>query len=137
MKIGIVGAALLAVALTALGSSAQAEYSPFGCACLHNQTQHVVKFRYKWGEGDWKHDFLRAGHHEPICWRYADGSTHSPPLSFQIDVDLTGSSAWTTYNLPRLQSRHNSCEAVARQAHYDISYRPNTNRQFLHMTHRE
>jgi len=44
--------------------------------------------------------------------------------------------AWTTYALPRVQSATNKCEAVANKFHHDINYKPNTNRQFLHMTHR-
>jgi hypothetical protein len=118
-----------------MATSVQAE-GRFGCACLHNKTEHRIKFRYKWGNKDWTDDFLRSGNQETLCWRYAEGSTSSPELTFQIDVDLTGGTAWTTYALPRVQSHHNSCEAVARNFHYDVGYRPNTNRQFLHMTHR-
>ena len=111
--------------------------APFGCACLHNDTKVVVKFRYKWGDGQWTSDYLRAGYQETLCWRYTGGSASSPPLGFQIDVDLTNGAAWTTYNLPRGQSQTNKCDAVPRQFHYDISYRPNTNNQFVQMTHRK
>ena len=56
----------------------------------------------------------------------------------RIDIaGAAGGTAWTTYNLLRVQSQANGCEAIGRQFHYDISYRPNTNRQHLHMTHRE
>ena len=56
----------------------------------------------------------------------------------RIDIaGAAGGTAWTTCNLLRMQSQANGCEAIGRQFHYDISYRPNTNRQHLHMTHRE
>ena len=131
------GGMLLGLGLTLETRPAAAQAPPYGCGCLHNNTQHTVKFRYKWGDGEWKNDYLRSGNQQTLCWRYEQGSTVSPTLAFQLDVDLTAGSAWTTFNLPRVQSRTNSCEAVSRQYHYDISYRPNTNRQFLQMTHRQ
>ncbi len=73
--------------------------SAYGCACLHNKTQIAVSYRLKWGDNPWKEDALRAGYQQAICWRYAQGSTSSPPLSFQLDVDLSGGKAWTTYDL--------------------------------------
>jgi hypothetical protein len=118
-----------------LAGEAQAQ-APYGCACLHNKSEHMVKFRYRWGDGEWKNDHLRSGYQETLCWRYAAGSTSSPNLTFQIDVDLSGGTAWTTYALPRVQASTNSCEAVAHNFHYDISYKPNTNRQYLTMTRR-
>jgi hypothetical protein len=136
MRATILVCALAAGAASVTLSDARAEGEPYGCACLHNKTQHVVKFRYKWGNGDWKSDHLRAGFQETLCWRYGSGPSTSPPLSFQIDVDLTNGAAWTTYNLPRVQSQTNRCESVGQKFHYDIDYRPNTNRQYLHMTHR-
>ena len=129
------------MALCAMGfgpmtaAPAQAE-ARFGCACLHNKTEHRINFRYKWGNKDWTADYLRSGNQETLCWRYAEGSTSSPELTFQIDVDLTGGAAWTTYALPRVQANSNSCEAVAHNFHYDVSYKPNTNRQYLYMTRR-
>ncbi len=123
----------LVVAAEAAPAAAQA---PFGCACLHNNTKGIVSFRYKWGDAQWKNDTLRAGYQETLCWRYADRAT-SPNLTFQIDVDLTKGAAWTTFNLPRVQAQSTKCESVAKQYHYDISYRPNTNGQFLQMTHRQ
>jgi len=136
MKTTLFVSSLVVAAASAPLFDARAEGEPYGCACLHNKTQAVVKFRYKWGDGEWKHDHLRAGYQETLCWKYASGSTSSPSLSFQIDVDLTNGSAWTTYNLPRVQSPTNRCESVSRPFHYDIDYRANTNRQYLHMTHR-
>lgn len=128
---------LLATAAASVPAfESRAEGEPFGCACLHNKTQSLVSFRYKWGEGEWKKDTLQAGYQQTLCWKYAAGSSTSPPLSFQVDVDLTKGAAWTTYNLPRVQSATNRCESVSNKYHYDIDYRPNTNRQFLHMTHR-
>ena len=110
--------------------------APYGCACLHNKTESTVKFRYKWGNTEWKDDYLRAGYQQTMCWRYAQGSTTSPPLAFQFDVDLTKGAAWTTYDLPRVQANGNKCEDVAQKFHYDVNYRPNTNKQFLTVTHR-
>ena len=132
--------ALLAVCVFSFVAAAAAPaeaQAPFGCACLHNNTKGLVKFRYKWGDNQWTNDTLRAGYQQTLCWRYAAGSTASPTLTFQIDVDLSAGSAWTTFNLPRVQAQSNTCEAVSRQYHYDISYKPNTNSQFLQMTHRQ
>ena len=90
-------AAFIMLALGLLGGSVQAQSALFGCACLHNNTQHTMKFRYKWSDGEWTNDYLRSGNHETLYWRYAAGSTASPNLTFQIDVDLSGGVAWTTY----------------------------------------
>ena len=119
----------------AFGLPAQAE-SPYGCACLHNKTDRPVNFRYKWGDGEWKPDYLRSGYQETLCWRFASGSNSTPKLSFQIDVDLSGGTAWTTFNLPLVQSQTNRCESVSTKFHYDINYKANTNKQYLTMTHR-
>jgi hypothetical protein len=116
-------------------AAAQAQM-PYGCACLHNNTQSPVSFRYHWGKNEWKSETLRPNYQEALCWRYAQGSTSSPELTFQIDVDLSNGKAWTTYDLPRVQSARNSCEVVGKHYHYDIGYKANTNKQYLIMTRR-
>ena len=50
--------------------------------------------------------------------------------------NTTHVSAWTTFNLPRLQVTAATCEATPEAAHYDVSYKPNTNSQFIQVTHR-
>jgi hypothetical protein len=115
---------------------AQNNFGPaYGCACLHNKTQNTVNFRYKWGERNWVNDYLQKGNQQTLCWNYGSDGPTSPPLTFQIDVDTGGGAAWTTYNLPRVQSTSNKCATVASNFHYDISVRPN-NPSFLQVTRR-
>ena len=53
MKLGFW--AIMSIALASAGaSSAAAQQTTHGCACLHNQTQAQISYRYKWGEGEWK-----------------------------------------------------------------------------------
>jgi hypothetical protein len=124
------------LALDGSVSAASAENYPYGCACFHNKTGVDIKYRYKWGGGDWKNMSLSAGYQRPLCWRYAQGSHSSPDLLFELDVDMSKGSAWTKYDIKRLQVSDNTCSAVGHEAQYDIDYRPNTNRSFIHVTHR-
>jgi hypothetical protein len=103
---------------------------------LHNKTGVDIKYRYKWGDGEWKQVTLPAGYQQPLCWRYAQGSHSSPELLFELDVDMSKGSAWATYDIKRLQASDNNCSVIGQDAHYDIDYRPDTNRGFIQVTHR-
>lgn len=111
--------------------------NPFGCACLHNNTNRDISYRYHWGDNQWKNYTLKANYQQWLCWKYAPGSSSSPPLQFQIDVDLSNATAWTTYDIPRVQSRAQDCNAFGPKGHYDIGFRPNTNNSFVHITRRQ
>ena len=50
---------------------------------------------------------------------------------------MTSGSAWTTYAITRVQSPAAHCNSVPKNGHYDISYRPNTNNGFIHVTRRQ
>lgn len=102
-----------------------------GCACLHNETGQTVNFRYHWGTRDWKSVNMGAGYQYAICWRYGDGSRSSPDLQFELDVDLTKSNSWTTYNIKRIQTAGSTCNVVPADAHFTVKFRPNTNNQFI------
>ena len=123
------------LALDGIVSPAWAD-NPFGCACFHNKTGVDIKYRYRWGDGDWEHVTLRAGYQRPLCWRYAQGSHSSPDLLFELDVDMSKGSAWAKYDIKRLQASASNCGAVGHEAHYDIDYRANTNRNYIAVTHR-
>ena len=117
-------------------SGAEAQNTTHGCACIHNKTKATISYRYKWGEQAWQNVKLQPAYQSSVCWRYADANKGSPALTFQLDVDMTQGSAWTTFNLPRIQATAATCEATPKGAHYDISYRPNTNNQYIQVTHR-
>jgi hypothetical protein len=117
-------------------AGAQAQNTTHGCACIHNNTKANINFRYKWGDQPWKPGNLKPTYQYWICWKYADQAKSSPPLTFQLDVDMTKGNAWTTFNLPRMQATAAHCNATPQKAHYDINYRPNTNNQFIQVTHR-
>lgn len=53
MKFGLMAMAAIAVACADVRPAA-AQQTTHGCACLHNQTQAQISYRYKWGEGEWK-----------------------------------------------------------------------------------
>lgn len=132
--VAVLAALVLAVGFGTAG--AQAQNTTHGCACIHNNTKATISYRYKWGEQQWQNFKLQPGYQNWICWKYADAAKSSPALGFQLDVDMTKGNAWTTFNLPRMQATAASCAATPKAAHYDISYRPNTNNQFIQVTHR-
>ena len=66
MKLGVVAIAMVALA-SAGARPAAAQQTTHGCACLHNQTQVPISYRYKWGEGEWKTMKLQAGYRN---WSY-------------------------------------------------------------------
>ena len=117
-------------------SGAEAQNTTHGCACVVNKTQGTINYRFKWGEQAWQNRTLQPAYQTSICWPYADAAKSSPALTFQLDVDMTKGSAWTTFNLPRMQATAASCPATPNAAHYDISYKPNTNNQYIQVTHR-
>ncbi len=136
--LALVGKSAMAGALVlGLGvSGAEAQDTVAGCACVHNKTNVTISYRHKWEEKAWHVVKLQPNNQQAICWGYAVGSKYSPELTFQLDVDMTKGNAWTTFNLPRMQSTDRTCEATPRRAHYDITYRSNTNNQFIEVTHR-
>ncbi|MDI1284594.1 MAG: hypothetical protein PSV46_09365 [Reyranella sp.] len=121
LKIALAAAVLLAGFGT---SRAEAQNTTHGCACIHNNTKATISYRYKWGEQAWQNFKLQPAYQNWICWKYADSAKSSPALTFQLDVDMTKGSAWTTFNLPRMQATASTCEATPKGAHYDNSYRP-------------
>lgn len=134
-------AAAVAVALVGVGGAsfsrpAAAQQITHGCACLHNQTQAQISYRYKWGDGEWKTTSLRPGYQTALCWQYANAQRSSPDLVFELDVDMSKGSAWTKYAIARVQTAGNSCAQVGNGGHYNVSYRPNTNNGFIHITKR-
>ena len=131
------GAPIAAAMLLAVGSTtAAAQEKTHGCACLHNDTAATINFRYKWGEGQWHSVKLQPRFEDAICWKYDNAQKSSPNLTFQLDVDLTKGSAWTTYAISRVQTAGAQCSVVGKGGHYDISYRPNTNNAFIQVMHR-
>ena len=70
-----------------------------------------------------------------MCWKYGSAKT-SPDLTFQLDIDLAAGSAWTVYEIARVPTTREHCDAVGKGGHYNISYRPNTNNAFIQVTKR-
>ena len=79
---------------------------------------------------------LKPGYKNWICWQYQNAQKSSPNLLFQLDVDMSQGSAWTTYTIARVQTVGASCDAVGSGGHYNVSYRPNTNNGFIQVTKR-
>jgi hypothetical protein len=102
-----------------------------GCSCVHNETGQQVNFRYHFGDGNWKVVNLQPRYNDAICWRYTDPTRSSPPLQFQIDVDMTNGNAWKVYTLIRVQTQGSTCAVVPQNGQYTIKYRPGTNNQFV------
>ncbi|MBM3528825.1 MAG: hypothetical protein FJX62_12105 [Alphaproteobacteria bacterium] len=102
-----------------------------GCACLHNETNRAVNFRYRWGSGEWKVVNMKPDFQYAFCWKYAEGSKSSPDLKFELDVDMTKGSAWRTYDIDRMQTPGSTCNLVPAKAHFDVKYRPKTDNQFI------
>jgi hypothetical protein len=94
-----------------------------------------VKFRYKWGDGEWRNVAAKPNFKNWMCWKYGEAKK-SPDLTFQLDVDLTDGNAWTVYRIARVQTKRQHCDAVGKGGHYNISYRPNTNHTFIQVTKR-
>jgi hypothetical protein len=109
----------------------QGSQNTHGCACLHNETQRTVNFRYHWGTNSWKPVRMQAGFQYAICWRYPGGSHSSPALQFELDVDMTKGNAWTTYDIGRIQTPGSTCRAVPAGGHYTVRFRPGTGNQFI------
>jgi hypothetical protein len=123
-----------AVALGSAGGPATAQQTTHGCACFNNKTESTISFRYKWGDGEWQNVQMKPKFRNWICWTYADAQKSSPNLTFQLDVDMTKGSAWTTYAIARVQTADAHCNAVGKGGHYNVSYRPNTNNAFIQVT---
>ncbi|MCW5748750.1 MAG: hypothetical protein KIT36_21355 [Alphaproteobacteria bacterium] len=121
------GAGMAVVAMT-LFAAAPAMAQNYGCACLHNRTGVQINFRYRWGDGEWKVVRLPANYNDALCWNYGGGPPRSPPLTFQLDTDMTGGTSWSTYTVNRVQSPGSVCSQVPSNGHYDINYRAGTNR---------
>lgn len=125
-------AALGALTFTTAASFATPSLAQnYGCACLHNRTGVQINFRYKWGDGAWKVVNLPANYNDALCWNYGGGQRSSPPLSFQLDVDMTSGNAWATYSVQRVQSPGNTCSQIPANGHYDINYRAGSNRSLI------
>lgn len=127
---------MAAMLLAVGGTAATAQEKTHGCACLHNGAAATINFRYKWGEGQWHSVTLQPRFEDAICWRYDNAQKSSPNLTFQLDVDMTKGSAWTTYAISRVQTAGAQCNVVGKGGHYDVSYRPNSNNGFIQVTHR-
>ncbi len=135
MKVGSMAVATIAL-LAMDARPALAQQTTHGCACLHNETPVPISYRYKWGDGEWQTRQLQKGYQTAICWPYKDAQKSSPNLLFQLDVDMSKGSAWTTYAIARVQTAGNACGNVGGGGHYNVSYRPNTNNTFIHITKR-
>jgi hypothetical protein len=103
----------------------------FGCSCLNNETNATINFRWHFANRPMRTASVRPKGRYWICWDYGSGPRTSPPLNFQLDVDMSRGNAWTTYALHRVQSRAQSCSAVGRLGQYGVRYRANTDRQFI------
>ncbi|APV51009.1 hypothetical protein BWI17_15735 [Betaproteobacteria bacterium GR16-43] len=93
----------------------------YGCACLHNNIQSTIKYRFRWGDRDWRPVTLAPGAAEYMCWAYKD-APKSPELQFQLDTDLSSEAVWKTFSIKRAQSKEASCSATPKSAHYHVGY---------------
>ena len=136
MKIGWAMPALASAIAIAWATPGAAQQTTHGCACFHNKTTATINYRYRWGDGQWQTYQLRPNYENWICWKYDNAQKSSPNLTFQLDVDMSKGSAWTTYAITRVQTTAAHCNAVGQGGHYDVSYRPNTNNSFIQVTRR-
>lgn len=129
--------ALATMCLVALVLPAAAQETKHGCVCVHNKTKANAAYRYQWGDGgQWRNVKLEPNYQAWICWNYEGQQKASPTLTFQIDADVSGKEAWTSYVLPRVQSEIAHCNNVGKEGHYDIIYRPNSNDTLLQVVKR-
>jgi hypothetical protein len=134
-RIGILGISTMMAALAGTAglvqsgeSQAQAS-APYGCACLHNnKVATAIKYRFKWGSGDWKNVSLAPGKAEWMCWAYKD-APKSPELLFQLDVDMTANAKWETFTIKRAQSKDTGCANIPASAHYHVGYVAGSNKK--------
>lgn len=131
----VLAAAALVAVVGGAAPSAQAQ-NHYGCACLHNKVGVPIKYRYHWGDGAWHAVEISANHMRWMCWNYGTGAHTSPPLQFQLDVDMTGGTRWTTYRIERIQSRAQDCNVIPSHGHYEVHYRPGTSNREIHITRR-
>lgn len=136
MKIRWELAAAAAAMAIAWAIPAAGQNTTHGCACFHNKTNATISYRYKWANGQWQDYKLQPNYQNWICWKYDNPQKSSPNLTFQLDVDMSKGSAWTTYAITRVQTTAAHCNAVGQGGHYDVSYRPNTNNTFIQVTRR-
>ena len=125
-----IGVATL-VAAPAAAKNFSAGGARYGCSCLSNETGVNIKFRYAFGSNPLKNATMGANRRQWICYDYGAGPRTSPPLKFQLDVDMGRGNAWTTYALTRIQSNARDCNAIGRVGQFGVRYRANTNRQFI------
>ncbi|QQS11277.1 MAG: hypothetical protein IPK81_17045 [Rhodospirillales bacterium] len=131
------GAALAISAAAPAQAQSTAPTHPYGCACLNNNIGVPINFRYRWGEGEWKTTNLPTGMRSWMCYTYPPGTSVSPQLVFQLDVDMTSGQAWTTYTITRMQSPQQNCNSIPAGAQYDVRYRPGSNNALIHVTKRQ
>ena len=112
--------------------AAQNTAFPYGCACLNNKVQSEVRYRYKWGQGEWKTLTLPPKMQQVLCWTYSDSAT-SPDLLFELDTDLTARNTWKTFTIKRAQSRSKECSAVSPSSHFHIGYVAGSNRTKIYI----
>jgi hypothetical protein len=110
---------------------------PYGCSCVHNGLPGTVQYRYRWGNAPWKAVNLQTGYQQALCWTYASGSTVSPPLQFQLDVDMGDATRWVTYDIPRVQAPSKECKGIGSRGHYDINYKPQSGGRVIQVTRRK
>ncbi|MBL8517913.1 MAG: hypothetical protein JNM76_13205 [Betaproteobacteria bacterium] len=101
-------------------SAGAASGAPYGCACVNSRVRGNAEMRARWGDGAWEAFVLQPGYSRSFCWRYAQGSTASPALQVMLDVELTDATRWVTYNLDRVQSTSQQCNAIGVRGQYDL-----------------
>ena len=132
-RVGNRGLAIAGVAFVAclLVSGPVAAENRWGCSCVHNITDVKINFRYKWGDRQWQTVDLQPNYNQAICWNYGDGQHSSPPLTFHVDVDMSNGTAWADFSLGRVQSPGNRCNQIPPEGHYNIAYKPGSNRSMI------
>ena len=121
----------LALAISLAAAAPAAANGRYGCACLTNETGVKINFRYKFGDKPFSKAAMSPNARQWICYDYGNGPRTSPPLKFELDVDMSKGNAWTVYALERFQSAAKSCNAIPKGAQYGVRYRGGTNKQFI------
>jgi hypothetical protein len=110
IKIKIVIA--IAILLTTLPAIKTEAADRFAILCLNNNTNRIINYKYKWGDGNWKTSRVRPAGRYLHSWKYKrQNQRKSPHFRIRFDSDLSSAKYWQKYNLKRNASPEQSCRS--------------------------
>jgi hypothetical protein len=108
IKIKIVIA--IAILLTTLPAIKTEAADRFAVLCLNNNTNRIINYKYKWGDGNWKTSRVRPAGRYWHSWKYKrPNQRKSPPFNISFDSDMSNGKYFQTYKLGKFASPEQSC----------------------------